>query len=412
MTSTVERVLEDFLRSEVDHLPPIVGSAYEQLFVSPRHSRHFRRHLAGPITAAAAVVAVIAGVVIVSAPARHDNAIQPAAGWAVPATISIPTSVPSVLEQPMERAALLVQTGNAADTQAISSDPILISSDGRTYRRLPTIATGAAPGSVTLSAFALSPDGTRVAYADWSRAAPASSALRVVELATGDVISFAMPGVGLGEQLGNLSWSPDGTRIAYSGGSVTQLPTPEGKSTPDDAILDLATGRRTPLPATPFGWSADGRQLLLGPPYASGTMYPDTNAFEIVNDSGKTLHTVPTGSLLNVDLSGGIWSSTTHTIATVTRGGDSASPWTQPQPYTLQLISDQTGKPALAGKVELGSLVGVSGVAGWLDADHVAVTERQPNEPLRVVSIDVNTRAVTVITQATSTAITGIHIAA
>ncbi|MGH8889267.1 MAG: TolB family protein, partial [Acidothermaceae bacterium] len=355
MTRALEQVLAEFLLDEADQIPPTVGAPYERLFNPGRqpHARHrhqfSRRQLIGPAAAAAAVIVVAAGAVIISGSGRDDKPSSPA-GVAplIPAEISIPATVPSVLTHPMPRAALFVQTGTDSDPNAVSSDPILVSPDGLTYRRVPTAADGAAPGTVSLSAFALSPDGTRLAYGDWTTAAPAASTLHVVDLTSGHVSSFPMPGSGKGEQISNVTWSPDGTRIAYSAANITVLGATgpggvgEGQAVQDDAILDLATGGHTPLPATPFAWSSDGQQLLLGPPYATGNPYPDANALEIVDSTGKIVRKVPTGSLLDVQLGVGMWSSTAHAIATVSRGAnpdDSSSQphdsWSEPHQYNL-----------------------------------------------------------------------------
>ena len=428
MTRALEQVLEEFLRDEADQIPRTAGSPYERFF-SPRRQlparrlrQLSRRQLVRPIGAAAAVIALVTGAVMISGPRHANNAVNPAgAAPSIPARISIPATVSSVLDHPMPRAALLVQTGTDADPNAVSSDPILVSPDGLAYRMLPTVVDGAVPGTVSLSAFALSPDGTLVAYGDWTRDAPASSALHVVDLASGQVSTFAMPGSGKGEQIGNVTWSPDGTRIAYSAASITVLPTTgpgEGQATQDDAILDLATGRVTPLPATPFAWSADGQQLLLGPPYATGTMYPETNALEIVDSAARIVRTIPTGSLLDVQLGAGMWSSAAHAIATVVRAvnpDDSSSQphdsWSEPHQYTLQLMPDQPGQQVTASQLNLGSLVGVASVVGWLDADHVAVSERLPDQAMRIVSVDIDTGASIVMTQATSSRVTNIQVA-
>jgi len=415
MNFTTERVLQDFLHREADHLPHNAGSPYERLFAPVPHRQRRGRRLVGPLTAAAAAVAVVAvavGATMLRGPS-HDDAVIGATDPTslIPAVISIPDSAPSVLERPMARAALLVQTGSTDMPDAAISDPILVSPDGRAYRTLPTAASGAALGSVLLSAFALSPDGTRVAYAQWTKASPSASSLHIVDLPTGQITTFAMPGVGKGEQIGNLSWSPDGTRIAFSGESITVLPTPEGHATPDDAILDLATGQRVALPAAPLGWSADGRQLLLGPPFATGATYPDANALEIVDSTGRLVRTIPTGSLTDVQLGPGMWSPNGHAVATVVREGSASDPWQDPHEYTLRIASDQTGQPSAAGQIALGSLVGPCEVVGWHDASHVVVSERVPRQALRLVSVDVNTGNSTVVTEATNALITSIQVA-
>ena len=225
MTSALEQVLQEFLHNEADRIPRTAGTPYERLFGPPHQliERH-RRRLIGPIAAAAAVIVVATSAVIVSG-SHHGNTTNPVdVGQSIPAEISVPATVLSILDHPMPRAGLLIQTGTDSEPNAVSSDPILVSPDGHTYRTLPTIGDGAAPGTVSLSAFAPSADGTRVAYGDWTRTAPGSSALHVVDLASGQVSTFAMPGSGNGEQITNVTWSPDGTRIAYSAASITELP--------------------------------------------------------------------------------------------------------------------------------------------------------------------------------------------
>jgi Tol biopolymer transport system component len=105
-----------------------------------------------------------------------------------------------------------------------------------------------------ISPVEFSPDGTQLAYAQ----ADDGTAMTV---ANADGSSPHSVGQGLGAQ--QLTWSPDGERLAFiapPGGDVT------GNAV---SILDLATGEVTPLPSAhgywweQIAWSPDGRQIAL-----------------------------------------------------------------------------------------------------------------------------------------------------
>lgn len=140
------------------------------------------------------------------------------------------------------------------------------------------------------SSASASPDGTRLAYAHASIGAIGSDGfpMRTSDTdiwianadGTGAVDMTNTPGV---DEFAP-SWSPDGTRIAYTGtDSVT--------GEVDVFVLDVATGAVAPLTATPGGtyefeprWSPDGTKLAFG----RGTFRSDSIWVMNADGSGQT----------------------------------------------------------------------------------------------------------------------------
>ncbi|WP_110180607.1 PD40 domain-containing protein [Nocardioides solisilvae] len=112
--------------------------------------------------------------------------------------------------------------------RAGSAVPLVVGADGRHHAlELPgwqgTVPEAHVPGATRM--LALSPDGTRLAYA-WGTGSDDSLAaqyeehgLRVVDLATGDVRDVAFePGVA--DLVSQVAWSPDGRWLAWCGAEV------------------------------------------------------------------------------------------------------------------------------------------------------------------------------------------------
>jgi hypothetical protein len=100
---------------------------------------------------------------------------------------------------------------------------------------------------------ALSPDGGRLAYS-WAELGPESadepvpSGVRVVDLRSGEVETFPLPGAE-GTVVESIAWSPDGRWVAWSGARmVSWTEMSMGGSTAVAGRIELATGQRQELP--------------------------------------------------------------------------------------------------------------------------------------------------------------------
>jgi Tol biopolymer transport system component len=126
---------------------------------------------------------------------------------------------------------------------------------------------------------ALSPDGSQMAY-------PAVDGIHVVDLASGAEKVLA------GSAGFNLRWSPDGTQIAYIGGSRDQAFVVTVASLQAQQVSDQSY-------ETVIGWSPDGARLYIAIPFTGGGAWqvravdPATGTFQdlftIENGSAKAL---------------------------------------------------------------------------------------------------------------------------
>ena len=371
---TPELLKEAFREMSRDVPTPDMAERAHQLV---RRGR--RRRLAGPLVAALAVSAVVLGSVLFVGRNHQPGPAARTVSGATPGIVAVPTHIPTIAQQPLDRAGMLLGIGE-------TETPVVVSSDGTQYRRLG--ATEKYPPSV----FSLSPDGTRVAYSG----RVAATALNVLDLANDLVVNFPLPGTGKGESVTDLIWSPDNTEIAYSAGITTDVSTDGSVSSgqgEDDAILNLTDGAHTHLPGRPLDWSADGQQLLLDQPGAG---------FVITDITGKTLRTIPADATTGTELVfPRLWSADQHLLATILREDTTNTPATDPHQYRLQLLADTTGQPTGIGHVELGTFSDACEVLGWHDPTHVLVSEPLSDGVVRVMSIDVHTGTATAIEQTT-----------
>lgn len=133
---------------------------------------------------------------------------------------------------------------------------------------------------------AISPDGSKLAFAETKPGAAKGVHMRVIDLKTG--IETVGPVLGSYDVLG-LSWSPDGSRIAY--GMNQSLPTEGPPHAPAVEVLELETGKISKVAdGESPAWSPSGEWIAyLDPPDRS-------NRNSIVHPDGsgaKVLMTLP-----------------------------------------------------------------------------------------------------------------------
>lgn len=131
-----------------------------------------------------------------------------------------------------------------------------------------------------------SADGNRIAYLTDSGG---SSVVWIYDRAKGQSVKL-----GSDLALSNMSWSPDGKRLA----GFTAIPSNplRGQIT----IVDIASGKQQnlyqPIPAQPISWSADGRQVVTGVLSRFSTRYREGvyTLLAINVENGETLEMTPT----------------------------------------------------------------------------------------------------------------------
>ncbi|SCF28230.1 hypothetical protein [Micromonospora mirobrigensis] len=239
--------------------PPSLPPGYLDTVLT-RGRRAVRRRRIGVAAAWAVLLLLVAALL----PAVHLPA-QPAARSARPslpdhvAGYSLLTS--TVGRAPAGRAIALYGYGNGELFNMFQ--PLVVGADGDTYRRVDAMVERNRPSAL------LAPDGTRVLLGD-DRGQTGD--LLLVDLTTGERRSIP-----LGERVGVrlLAWSPDGGHVAYSAaplratdefgtGNVVEA---QVARTGTLRLLDVATGRSTPVPALRPAWTAafapDGRRLAV-----------------------------------------------------------------------------------------------------------------------------------------------------
>jgi hypothetical protein len=362
--------------------------------------RRRRRVVVGaPVVAMAAVAALVFLVASVFSFGRR--AVVPAGPvsgpGSVPSSVEASSGIRSEFSAPIARASLMYRDR--------SGTAILVSADGDDVRALRVSSSGGYQGA----AYALSPDGRKVAYA-WQKAAPVGGSqpktqLRVVTLATGATASLALPGIGLGEPVESIAWSADGSRLLVQGVVMEDARPDGGYGTTECFLVDigdaggLARGAKVDFTGpTVDGWSADGERLLAVE--GSDVKITDLNGAPVrtialgANDAGNYGNPFGEGGVL--------WSPDERTVAVATAQPTPGRPLNEiddlPRPYILRAISltssDSKGVAA-ERDVDLGEALDAH-VVGWAGDEHPLVAVSAGGSE-RVYSVDVTTGAKRVV---------------
>lgn len=141
------------------------------------------------------------------------------------------------------------------------------------------LRTGA--GGYTVSGFSWAPDGTRFAYVTEQQAT-----VRIVDLATNSISTIVPCGSPAPYHPGcarSVAWSPDGSRIAVSGGGGLELVDADGSH--PITLLDLKPAQDGYVGQST--WSPDGRSLAFSASLTGG--YRNPQAIYEVNADGSHL---------------------------------------------------------------------------------------------------------------------------
>lgn len=279
MTTELQSALAD-LATEAPAYSPAWASGARDLARTRRH-----RARVGAAGALAAVVLVTAAVVAL--PGR-GGAPQPAEGPPqLPSRIDAPSSPPpSVLDQPIRRAAALASGGSAGQ--------FLLDADGGGARGMPYPVEPIVGGAVVTFAAgqgcapALSPDGLRLAWLECTHSAGAPGVVKVLTLASGAVKTWRVDGTATQVTLQSLKWSPDGTALAMvdrtsftvldlMSGSVNRAPAGFGAAlewSPSSELLagqvDDLGGLGKPIPITVYDRNLSAVRTLKVPAGSGG----------------------------------------------------------------------------------------------------------------------------------------------
>lgn len=357
--------------------------------------RRRRVVVAAPVVAMVAVAALVFLVTSVFSFGRR--AVVPAGPvsgpGSVPSSVGASSGVRSEFSAPIARASLMYRDSHGT--------AYLVSADGDVVRALRISSSDGYSGD----AYALSPDGRKVAYA-WQKAVPVGGSqpktqLRVVTLATGATASLALPGIGLGEPVESIAWSADGSRLLVQG-VVTEDARPSGGyGTTECFLVDIgATGALSRGARVDFtgltidGWSADGERLLS----------VDGADVRITNLGGAAMRTVAlgandAGNYGNPFGEGGmLWSPDEQRVAIAAAQPTRGRPLNEiddlPRPYILRAISltsSDTKGVAAETDVDLGDALDAH-VIGWADDTHTLVAVSTGGVE-RIYSVDVTTGA-------------------
>lgn len=340
--------------------------------------RRRRAQVAVPLVAMLAVAVLV---LVVAAVLRSDRQAVVPAGPAtgpgsVPSVVGRSSDVRSEFSAPIARASLMYRDRGGT--------PMLVSADSDAVRALRVSSSGGYRGS----AYALSPDGAKVAYG-WQKASPVGGAqsktqLRVVTLATGETASLALPGIGLGEPVESITWSADGARLLVQGVVTEGAQQGGGYGTVECFLVDIdSAGALTRGAKVQFtgpdvdGWSTDGQRLLsVQEPTAditnlAGKTVSSTSLRPMSSDVGRYGNSFGAG--------GQLWSPDERHMAIAVALASSGRPLTdydgRPRPYVLRtasLASSDSGGLAPEDDFDLGGALDAQ-VIGWADNDHPLV---------------------------------------
>jgi hypothetical protein len=389
---TLKSVLDDISR-EISIPDDVAGAA---LRLAAR--RRVRRRAMAPAGAIVAIALVVLAVlsVVEGGFGRVTPAAPPSGPGSVPSHVGAPQgAVRSVFDAPIWRASLLYFDRHDA--------AMLVSADGNEQRSLPVRPSG----TYRAVTFALSPDGTKVAYGwvadDLTKVKKGDprSELRIVTLATGRTLRLALPGDGFGDKVDHLTWSADGTRLLVQAVVIADVQPGGWGGALDTFVVDAATATRESSVSfhgqSLGGWSADGKRLL----------WIENDAVQITDLAGDSLRTLvlkalpgtgPYGDATSGD--GAHWSPDENTVA-ITVG--KALPGDPPdtvvggvsRPFLLRALSlgpAGGGGDAAEIDVPLGSAQAAS-VIGWADDTHALVDRWLDGGAQRVESVDVRSGA-------------------
>jgi hypothetical protein len=366
--------LHDLLERLADDAPP--PRLDHDLFRRAQRARHRDRILV-TAGAVALVVLVVAGMSILSAGGKwRTDTVTPVTENDTPAMPSHIYRVPEHVNDVEDDLTI----GPVAVAFYDYEIPVLVSAvDGRYHRvHLPGLVRFAY--MVDDRMMALSPDGTKLAYA-WHAAVPKTdnprvpSGVAVLDLMTGEVRRYARPG-GQGVEAHRISWSPDGRFLTYM--LRTHKVWNDGSASGEMRIerLDLHNAAATVIPFPRADGapavSDDGRVGIVGFDFA-WSWDPDHRPQLTKVEIGRPMGTIA-------------WSPAGTRIAVGSDNGNEDAPIvvTDPQDNS-RLKFDRPG---------------LNQVAAWLDDSHIVVLhiEREalrpdqetevPDRSLQVVDVD------------------------
>jgi hypothetical protein len=350
-----------FAQSDVTGQPQLPPAYLPDLLGQARRSAR-RRRVAGVLAAAAAVLVVL-GVAGLVRP--HTSSLPPADRS--PGTPTLPHRIApyssftgEVSASPPGPAIMIYEYGSGETINVWQA--LALSADGDVYRQI-----DAAEGSGGLRQWLLSPDGRTVIMAERQSA---TSALLLLDLITGKQREVGLPakaGVSL------LAVSPDGQQVAY-----TSAPLPDdlraGNSIEFEnarvgtlSILDLTTGRATPVPGfqpvQAAAFSPDGELLAIQSKMETW----------IITADGVRVRQVPMPADTGI-VPRNAWSPDGHLLATTLWRADS---WQQLDGTTTSSYSVASwygiGIAGIAGATEPWVISEHDTFLGWRSSDRVLV---------------------------------------
>ncbi len=254
-------VLADAFEDLARRAPRVDAGAFAESAVHGARRARGRALLAGPALAVVLLLALFSAVTVLPRPAPASGPGEPAPAAVLPARVVeyLPWTPLLGKGEPLGRAVLVVEQ---------SEGYFVIGLDG-SARRLPTVEGGFAVTSPVLS-----PDGTKLAYGwsapeDMSELDPheaASSALRLVDLVTGETRTLERGKVGRSIRYRSLAWAPDARRLAAV--TIEGADAGNGRWGTVRRIAVLDGGAKVWSVRAPFtaeiAWSPDGTRLATG----------------------------------------------------------------------------------------------------------------------------------------------------